>query len=69
MSMEILTGYRDPNSVAISEFYEPSNNYNYLALYVAHDHINVREAFLRVVGDWMTTLPDRYDHEARLIPY
>lgn len=69
MVMEMLTGYRDPNSVAIKEFYEPSHNYNYLALFVSHESITVREAFLRVVGDWMTTLPDRYDHESRLIPY
>ena len=67
--MEILTGYRDPNSVAIKEFYEPSHNYNYLAIFINHPNISVRECFLRIVGDWMTTLPDRYDHEARLIPY
>jgi hypothetical protein len=68
-SMEMLTGYRDPNSVAIKEFYEPTNNFNYLAMLINNENINVREAFLRVVGDWMTTLPDRYDHESRLIPY
>ena len=63
--MEILTGYRDPNTVQIKEFYEPSHNFNYLAMFINHENINVREAFLRVIGDWMTTLPDRYDHEPR----
>lgn len=28
---EILVGFRDPNSVAIKEFYEPSHNINYFA--------------------------------------
>jgi len=69
MCMEILTGYRDPNTVQISEFYNPTNNYNYMALFINSDHLSVRESFLRVIGDWMTTLPDRYDHESRLIPY
>jgi len=25
--------------------------------------------FLRCVGDWVSRLPDRYDHLPRLIPY
>ena len=28
---EILTGFRDPNSVPIKAFYEPIHNINYLA--------------------------------------
>ena len=28
---EILTGFRDPNSVPIKAFYEPMHNVNYLA--------------------------------------
>lgn len=43
--MEVLTGFKDPNTVAIREFYEPGHNYNYLALLINNDNINVREAF------------------------
>ncbi len=25
--------------------------------------------FIRSVGDWLTLLPDRWDHHGRLVPY
>ena len=66
---EILVGFRDPNSVAIKEFYEPSHNINYLATFITDPKVQVRDMFLRCVGDWVSRLPDRYDHMPRLIPY
>ena len=32
--LEILTGFRDPNSVPIKAFYEPMTNINYLATFI-----------------------------------
>lgn len=66
---DILVGYKDPNYVQIREFYESSNNYNYFATLINHQNVNVREAFLRMVGDLLISLPDRTDVETRLIPY
>ncbi|EAS03936.2 kinase domain protein (macronuclear) [Tetrahymena thermophila SB210] len=66
---EILVGFRDPNSVPIKDFYEPSHNINYLATFITDPKVNVRDMFLRCVGDWVSRLPDRYDHLPRLIPY
>ena len=31
--------------------------------------VQVRVEFIRVIGDWMTTLIERTDHESRLLPY
>lgn len=25
--------------------------------------------FIRCIGDWLTLLPDRWDHHSRLVPY
>lgn len=66
---EILTGFRDPNSVPIKAFYEPYNLINYLATLITDPKPQVREMFIRSVGDWLTLLPDRWDHHARLVPY
>lgn len=66
---EILVGFRDPNSVPIKDFYEPSHNINYFATLITDPKVQVREMFLRQAGDWIVELDDRYDHHARLIPY
>jgi len=66
---DILVGFRDPNTIAIKEFYEPSHNINYMALFVNHRNVVVREAFLRFCGDLMTALPDKFDIRARVFPY
>lgn len=58
--MEILIGFRDPNSVPIKDFYEPSNKINYFALLITDPKTSVREMFIRSVGDWSINLPDRY---------
>eukprot|EP00752_Nemacystus_decipiens_P006103 g5507.t2 len=31
--------------------------------------VSVRTATTAMLGDWLTSLPDRYDHETRLLPY
>lgn len=67
--MENLIGFRDPNIVPIKDFYEPSTKYNYLAILVNDRSVKVRETFYEFISDSLTRLPDRYDHESRLIPY
>ncbi|KAM3145249.1 hypothetical protein pb186bvf_002577 [Paramecium bursaria] len=66
---EILTGFRDPNSVPIKAFYEPMHNVNYLATLIIDPKQQVREVFIQQVGFWLTKLDDRWDHHARLVPY
>jgi hypothetical protein len=66
---EILIGFRDPNSVPIKDFYEPSHNINYFATFIVDPKENVREMFIRSIGDWAINLADRYDHHPRIIPY
>ncbi|EGR31275.1 protein kinase domain protein [Ichthyophthirius multifiliis] len=66
---EILVGFRDPNTVAIKDFYESAHNINYLATFITDPKVQVRDMFLRCVGDWVSRLADRYDHMPRLIPY
>jgi hypothetical protein len=37
---------------------------------VAQDSVaSVREHVALMISDWLTTLPDRYDYETRLLPY
>ena len=64
-----MIGFRDPNVVPIKDFYEPTTKTNYFAQFVADRSPNVRELFYRTVGDIMTRLPDKYDHEGRIFPY
>lgn len=67
--LEALTGFRDPNSVPIKDFYEPTTKLNYLAMFVTDRSVHVREMFYRVISDLLINLPDKYDLEPRLIPY
>ncbi len=67
--MEVLVGFRDPNVVPINAFFEYTTNINYFAILIKDSKITVREFFIRCLGDWLISLPDRYDHEPRLAPY
>ena len=66
---DVMVGFKDPNYVAIKEFYEPTHNLNYFATLINSPNPGVREAFLQMVGDLLVALPDRYDVETRLVPY
>ena len=66
---EALIGFRDPNVVPIKDFYEPTTKINYFARLISDGSPNVREHFYRVLGEWLTRLPDKFDHEGRLVPY
>ena len=67
--MEMLVGFRDPNSVPINDFFEYSTKFNYFAMLIKDAKTSVREFFIRCLGDWLISLPDRFDHEPRLVPY
>lgn len=67
--MEMLIGFKDPNSVPIKAFYEYMHNVNYLAMLQSNAKDSLRELFYRQIGDWIVRLPDRYDHHPRLVPY
>lgn len=67
--MEILIGFKDPNTVGIKEFYEYTTRLNYFAILINDNNASVREAFLKAIGDWVSKLPDKYDHHTRLAPY
>ena len=67
--MEQLIGFRDPNIVPIKDFYEPTTKLNYLALLISDPSIQVVKRFYEMITNWLLYLEDRFDHEARLIPY
>ncbi|KAH7291984.1 hypothetical protein KP509_29G045100 [Ceratopteris richardii] len=64
-----LTAYRDPNIIPIREFYNPTVKTQYLALLASDRSILVREALLKAVAHWLLQLPERREHEIRLLPY
>lgn len=66
---ENLIGFRDPNSVPIKDFYEPSNNINYLATFIIDPNVRVRQEFMRHLKIWICDLNDKYDHHGKLVPY
>ena len=44
---EILVGFRDPNSIPIKDFFEPTHNINYLATLIIDPNVFVRDYFIR----------------------
>lgn len=64
-----LIGHRDENVIPISAFYTSEIRLNYFAKLDQDANPLVRQAFFDMVSDWITNLPDRYDHESRLMPY
>jgi hypothetical protein len=66
---ENLIGFRDPNSVPIKDFYEPSHNINYLATFITDEKNSVRLEFMKSIKMWVCDLNDKYDHHGKLVPY
>lgn len=66
---EALIGFRDPNVVPIKDFYEPSIKFNYFARFVVDRSTLVRETFYKTLASWLLKLPDKVDHEGRMLPY
>ena len=66
---EALIGFRDPHVVPIKDFYEPSTKLNYFARFVTDRSTLVRETFYKTLANWLLKLPDKVDHEGRILPY
>ncbi|KAJ0404687.1 hypothetical protein ATCC90586_001237 [Pythium insidiosum] len=64
-----LLGHRDENVIPIAAFYTPEVRLNSFAKLDQDANPQVRRAFYAMVQYWMKHLPDRYDHESRLMPY
>lgn len=65
----LMAGFRDPNIVPIKDFYEHTTRVNYFAIFVSDRSNAVRACFYRTMGNLLTRLPDKIDHEGRLFPY
>ena len=64
-----LCAFKHPNLVKIKAFYGEDRSVNYFGKLILDDVPLVRLEFVRTLGDWMTTLVERTDHEPRLLPY
>ena len=64
-----LTSFVDPNLVSIKSFYGNELRINYMGVLASDQSAAVRKQFLHTLGTWLTTLRERLDHEARLVPY
>ncbi|CEG42856.1 HEAT, type 2 [Plasmopara halstedii] len=64
-----LIGHREENVIPVASFYTAEVRLNYFAKLDQDQAPMVRRAFFAMISDWMINLPDRYDHESRLLPY
>lgn len=64
-----LLGHCDDNVIPIAAFYTHDVRVNYCAKLNQDANALVRQAFFAMICDWIANLPDRYDHESRLMPY
>ncbi|RLN47464.1 hypothetical protein BBJ28_00004214 [Nothophytophthora sp. Chile5] len=64
-----LIGHRDENVIPVAAFYTTEVRLNYFAKLDQDRNPMVRRVFFAMISDWMVNLPDRYDHESRLMPY
>ena len=64
-----LCSFRDPNVVPVRAFFGDDLKINYMGKLITDSCVKVRQALVRVVGSWLLELPERKDHESRLLPY
>ena len=64
-----LVGFQESNVLQIAAFYKPTISYNYLADLVQDPVVTVREALATMLVAFLVDLPDRFDHQTRLLPY
>jgi len=67
--LEHIVGFRDPNIVPIKDFYDPTYQVNYFAMFVTDRSIACRKVFYQTMAHILMDLPDRIDHEGRIFPY
>ncbi|OQS01221.1 hypothetical protein ACHHYP_01791, partial [Achlya hypogyna] len=63
-----LVGHQDENVIPVAAFYTHEVKINVFAKLDQDGSVAVRKAFYDTVAVWLEDLPDRYDHEARLMP-
>ncbi|CAM9216522.1 unnamed protein product, partial [Choristocarpus tenellus] len=65
-----LVGFREDNVLPVAAFYGRGDTVvNHLAELTTDRCLAVREKTTTMLADWITTLPDRYDHQTRILPY
>ena len=64
-----LVGFREENVLPIAAFYKSEVQINYLAELITDNSVLVKEAVVKMLGEFMTEMGDRYDHQQRLLPY
>ncbi|CAM9789668.1 unnamed protein product, partial [Discosporangium mesarthrocarpum] len=65
-----LVGFREDNVLPVAAFYGKGDTLvNHLAELTTDRIVAVREKTTAMLASWLTTLPDRYDHHTRLLPY
>lgn len=64
-----LVGFREDNVIPVVAFYHGETRLNYLGCLVTDENSNVRVELYKMLGMWLTTLLDRWDHAARLLPF
>lgn len=60
-----LVGFREENVLQVSAFYKADVQINYLAELVRDNSVAVKESLVCLLGELMTEIGDRYDHQTR----
>ncbi len=68
-AIQPLVGHRDDNVIPIRAFYKGEVTRNRFAPLSLDPVPAVRRRFFAAVSSWLWSLPDRMDHESRLLPY
>lgn len=68
-AMPDLVGFREENILQVAAFYKSDVQINYLAELAIDKSVLVREKLANMLNTFLTELPDRYDHQTRLLPY
>lgn len=65
-----LVGFTEDNVISVAQFYGRGGTVvNHAAELCWDPNVTVRMATAHAFGDWISILPDRYDHQPRILPY
>ena len=64
-----LVGFKEENHLSVAAFYKSEVQINFLADVAQDSSALVRMRVARLLHCFLTELPDRYDHQTRLLPY
>lgn len=60
-----LVGFREENVLQVAAFYRADVQINYLAELITDNSVPVKESVVTMLGQFMTEMGDRYDHQTR----